>query len=148
MKILVADDSRVMRQIVIRTLRQAGYDDHDIVEAEDGADALAKVSSEKPDLVLSDWNMPNMTGIECLQAMRASGSAVPFGFVTSEGSPEMRDKAAGAGALFLIAMRGTARCRSAHRSGAHGGRTHGAGRRRRGSSVHSDRGDCVQGYWS
>jgi two-component system chemotaxis response regulator CheY len=42
-KILVADDSRVMRQIVIRTLRQAGYDDHDIVEAEDGADALAKV---------------------------------------------------------------------------------------------------------
>src|SRR4029453_12380116 len=83
-KILVADDSRVMRQIVIRTLRQAGYDDHDIVEAEDGADALAKVSSEKPDLVLSDWNMPNMTGIECLQAMRGSGSQVPFGFVTSE----------------------------------------------------------------
>ena len=103
MKILVADDSRVMRQIVIRTLRQAGYDDHDIVEAEDGADALAKVSSESPDLVLSDWNMPNMTGIECLQAMRSSGSTVPFGFVTSEGSPEMRDKAATAGALFLIA---------------------------------------------
>src|SRR3954469_22224768 len=103
-----------MRQIVIRTLRQAGYDDHDIVEAEDGADALAKVSSEKPDLVLSDWNMPNMTGIERLQAMRASGSVgpfglrasgsvVPFGFVTSEGSPEMREKAASAGALFLIA---------------------------------------------
>ena len=103
MKILVADDSRVMRQIVIRTLRQAGYDDHDIVEAEDGADALAKVGSENPDLVLSHWNMPNMTGIECLQALRSSGSQVPFGFVTSEGSPEMRDKAATAGALFLIA---------------------------------------------
>jgi two-component system chemotaxis response regulator CheY len=102
-KILVADDSRVMRQIVIRTLRQAGYDDHDIVEAEDGADALAKVSSEQPDLVLSDWNMPNMTGIECLEAMRSSGSTVPFGFVTSEGSAEMRQKAANAGALFLIA---------------------------------------------
>jgi two-component system, chemotaxis family, chemotaxis protein CheY len=102
-KILVADDSRVMRQIVIRTLRQAGYDDHDIVEAEDGADALAKVSSEQPDLVLSDWNMPNMTGIECLEAMRNSGSTVPFGFVTSEGSPEMRQKASDAGALFLIA---------------------------------------------
>ena len=103
MKILVADDSRVMRQIVIRTLRQAGYDDHDIVEAEDGADALAKVSSEKPDLVLSDWNMPNMTGIECLQAMRSSGSAVPFGFVTSESTDAMRDLAAESGALFLIA---------------------------------------------
>ena len=103
MKILVTDDSRVMRQIVIRTLRQAGYDDHDIVEAEDGADALAKVSSENPDLVLSDWNMPNMSGIECLEALRSSGSAVPFGFVTSEGSAEMREKAANAGALFLIA---------------------------------------------
>src|SRR3712207_7289955 len=77
---------------------QAGYDDHDIVEAEDGADALSKVSSEDPDLVLSDWNMPNMSGIECLQALRASGSAIPFGFVTSEGSAEMREKAANAGA--------------------------------------------------
>ncbi len=103
MKILVTDDSRVMRQIVIRTLRQAGYDDHDIIQAEDGREALEMVGSEKPDLVLSDWNMPEMTGIECLQALRASGSQVPFGFVTSEGSPEMREKAAHAGALFLIA---------------------------------------------
>jgi two-component system, chemotaxis family, chemotaxis protein CheY len=47
--------------------------------------------------------MPNMTGLECLEALRSAGSSVPFGFVTSEGSPEMRDKAAGAGALFLIA---------------------------------------------
>ena len=108
MKILVADDSRVMRQIVIRTLRQAGYDDHDIVEAEDGRDAYEKVQSEGPDLVLSDWNMPNMTGLECLQALRGSGSSVPFGFVTSEGSAEMREKAADAGALFLIAKPFTA----------------------------------------
>ena len=103
MKILVTDDSRVMRQIVIRTLRQAGFDDHDIVQAEDGVECLAMVGSENPDLVLSDWNMPNMTGIECLEALRASGSQVKFGFVTSEGSPEMRAKAANAGALFLIA---------------------------------------------
>jgi two-component system, chemotaxis family, chemotaxis protein CheY len=47
--------------------------------------------------------MPNMSGIECLEALRNSGSQVPFGFVTSEGSPEMREKAAGAGAMFLIA---------------------------------------------
>ena len=103
MKILVTDDSRVMRQIVIRTLRQAGYDDHDIIQAGDGREALQLVGSEKPDLVLSDWNMPEMSGIECLEALRASGSQVPFGFVTSEGSPEMREKAASAGALFLIA---------------------------------------------
>ena len=103
MKILVADDSRVMRQIVIRTLRQAGFDGHDVVEAEDGRDAYDKVQAENPDLVLSDWNMPNMSGLECLEALRSSGSNVPFGFVTSEGSPDMREKAEGAGALFLIA---------------------------------------------
>lgn len=108
MKILIADDSRVMRQIVIRTLRQAGYDDIDVVEAVDGRDALEKVGEEAPDLVLSDWNMPEMSGIECLRALRAQGSAVPFGFVTSEGSPEMRETAAAAGALFLIAKPFTA----------------------------------------
>ena len=103
MKILVADDSRVMRQIVIRTLRQAGYAGHTIVEAENGRHALELVTSESPDLVLSDWNMPEMNGIDCLAALRASGSAVPFGFVTSEGSEEMRARAASAGAAFLIA---------------------------------------------
>ena len=103
MKILIADDSRVMRQIVIRTLRQAGHGGHEIVEAENGRDALDKVRSESPDLVLSDWNMPEMNGIDCLDALRASGSTVAFGFVTSEGSPEMRERAANAGALFLIA---------------------------------------------
>lgn len=103
MKILIADDSRVMRQIVTRTLRQAGFDGHDLVEAVDGTDAFAKVSDEQPDLVLSDWNMPGMTGIELLDRLRSSGSSVKFGFVTSEGSPEMRERAEAAGALFLIA---------------------------------------------
>ena len=102
MKILVADDSRVMRQIVIRTLRQAGYDDHEIVEAEDGRDAYDKVQSEHPDLVLSDWNMPGMTGIELLQKLRANGNTVLFGFVTSECSDEMKRAAEDGGALFLI----------------------------------------------
>jgi two-component system chemotaxis response regulator CheY len=103
MKILVADDSRVMRQIVIRTLRQAGFGGHDIVEAENGRDALTKVRSEAPDLVLSDWNMPEMNGIDMLDALRGSGSTVPFGFVTSEGSDDMRSRAERSGALFLIA---------------------------------------------
>lgn len=103
MKILITDDSKVMRQIVIRTLRQAGFDGHDIVEAVDGQDAFDKVGSENPDLVLSDWNMPNLTGIELLDRLRASGNQVRFGFVTSEGSPEMRARAEASGALFLIA---------------------------------------------
>ena len=103
MKILIADDSRVMRQIVIRTLRQAGHGGHDIVEAENGREALEMVRSEAPDLVLSDWNMPEMNGIDLLAALRQSGSQVPFGFVTSEGSSDMRARAEAGGALFLIA---------------------------------------------
>jgi two-component system chemotaxis response regulator CheY len=103
MKILVADDSRVMRQIVVRTLRQAGYGDAEVVEASSGAEGLTMVSSEQPDLVLSDWNMPEMTGLEFLTALRSSGDGRPFGFVTSEGSTQMRDLATEAGALFLIA---------------------------------------------
>ena len=117
MKILVADDSRVMRQIVIRTMRQAGYGHPDIVEAENGKEGFDVVQAQSPDLVLSDWNMPEMTGIECLEALRASGSQVPFGFVTSEGSPEMREKAANAGALFLIAKPFTADTFNEHLDG-------------------------------
>lgn len=102
MKVVVADDSRVMRQIVIRTLRQAGYDWWDIEEAEDGADALNRIKTSKPDFVLSDWNMPEMTGIEVLRSLRSSGDQTPFAFVTSETSDAMREQAQQAGALFLI----------------------------------------------
>jgi two-component system, chemotaxis family, chemotaxis protein CheY len=108
MKILIADDSRVMRQIVLRTLRQAGFGHHDFVEAADGAEALNMVSAEAPDLVLSDWNMPNKNGIDLLRDLRGAGNAVPFGFVTSEGSEEMRETAREAGAMFLIAKPFTA----------------------------------------
>lgn len=102
MKILIADDSKAMRQVIGHMLRQAGYSGFKVVEAADGVEALAKAGSEEPDLVLSDWNMPNKTGIEFLQELRASGSEVPFGFVTTEVSPEMRALATQSGAAFLI----------------------------------------------
>lgn len=108
MRVLVVDDSMVMRRIVVRTLRQAGFDVSDIVEAADGRQAYETVMTDGPDLVLSDWNMPEMTGIESLRAIRAAGSNVLFGFVTSEGSEEMRAEAAAAGAAFLIAKPFTA----------------------------------------
>jgi two-component system chemotaxis response regulator CheY len=91
-----------MRQIVTRTLRQAGFDGHDLVEAADGQQAFDTAVNDSPDLVLSDWNMPEMTGIEVLRMLRANGVQVPFGFVTSEGTEEMRNAAEEAGALFLI----------------------------------------------
>ncbi len=103
LRVLVADDSKVMRQIVIRTLRQAGYGDWTVIEASNGAEALELALSQQPDLVLSDWNMPEMSGIDLLRKLNASGADIPFGFVTSEGSTQMRDLAATEGALFLIA---------------------------------------------
>lgn len=89
--------------IVTRTLRQAGFGEHDFVEAENGAEGLAKTLAEAPDLVLSDWNMPEMSGIELLCAVKSEQIQVQFGFVTSEGTPAMRLQAAEAGAAFLIA---------------------------------------------
>ncbi|WP_181313159.1 response regulator [Nocardioides campestrisoli] len=108
MRILVADDSRVMRQIVIRTLRQAGFAGHEVVEAENGRQAVDLVARERLDLVLSDWNMPEMSGLDALSLIRASGSTIPFGFVTSEGTEDMRARATAAGAQFLIAKPFTA----------------------------------------
>jgi len=103
MKILVVDDSKTMRMIVIRHIRQAGYGDATILEAGNGLEGLDLVAAASPDLILSDWNMPEMTGIEFLQALRQRGYRTPFGFVTSEGSPEMVFQARSEGAKFLIA---------------------------------------------
>jgi len=102
MKILIADDSRVMRQIVTRTLRQAGFEGHDLVEAADGQETMDMAAAEKPDLIISDWNMPELTGIEVLRKLRAAGNNVTFGFVTSECTPEMQQAAEAAGSAFFI----------------------------------------------
>jgi two-component system, chemotaxis family, chemotaxis protein CheY len=83
-KILVVDDFATMRKVVKNLLKQAGYEN--IVEAEDGVSALRILKSQKVDFVISDWNMPNMTGIELLKAVRADSdmSTMPFLMVTAE----------------------------------------------------------------
>jgi two-component system chemotaxis response regulator CheY len=91
-----------MRMIVRKTLRLAGFEGHEFSEADDGAKALAAIKAAPPDLVLSDWNMPNMTGIELLENLTKEGTKVKFGFVTTEATPEMRQRATAAGANFLI----------------------------------------------
>ena len=102
MRVLVVDDSKAMRMIVIRTLRQSGIRIAEIREAEDGAQGLAAVAEWKPHLVLSDWNMPNMTGIEFLTALRSSGNSTTFGLVAAEAGSAMRAEALAAGASFLV----------------------------------------------
>lgn len=103
MKILVVDDSKAMRMIVIRNLRQAGYGEASVVEAEHGAQGLELTKAESPDLILCDWNMPEMNGLDFLKALRSEGITTTFGFVTSESTPAMRETAAQAGAAFLLA---------------------------------------------
>ena len=83
-KILIVDDFATMRKVIRNLLKQLGYEN--IVEAEDGVAALRILRSQKIDLVISDWNMPNMTGLELLKEVRADGelNATPFLMVTAE----------------------------------------------------------------
>ncbi len=83
-KILVVDDFATMRKVIRNLLKQVGYEN--IVEAEDGVIALKILKSQKIDLVVSDWNMPNMTGLELLKAVRSDEElkSTPFLMVTAE----------------------------------------------------------------
>ena len=88
MRILVADDFQTMRRIIIQLLRQLGF--NNVVEAQDGAVALEKLKEESIDLVVSDWNMPNMDGLALLKEVRSSDGLknIPFIMVTAEGKKE------------------------------------------------------------
>jgi len=83
-KILVVDDFATMRKVVRNLLKQVGYED--IVEAEDGVMALRALKSQKIDVIISDWNMPNMSGLELLKAIRDDSelAKTPFLMVTAE----------------------------------------------------------------
>jgi len=102
MDILLVDDSRTMRMIVRRAIRQAGYRGLVVGEAENGRQALEQLETVQPKLILSDWNMPEMSGIDLLVQVRAT-TRIPFGFITSGGSSEIRSLAMKSGANFLIA---------------------------------------------
>ena len=84
MKVLVVDDFATMRRIVKNILTQLGY--KSIVEADDGTTALAILKQEKIDLIISDWNMPKMTGLDLLKNVRADPNmaTTPFIMVTAE----------------------------------------------------------------
>ncbi len=102
MDVLLVDDSKTMRLLVQRAIRQAGFRGLVIGEAENGAQALEKLQEDTPKVILSDWNMPEMSGIDFLMQVRASRNTVPFGFITSEASAQIKDLAMNSGANFLI----------------------------------------------
>ncbi|MFO0752711.1 MAG: chemotaxis response regulator CheY [Thermodesulfovibrionales bacterium] len=89
LRVLVVDDFPTMRRIVKNLLKQLGFENID--EAEDGAQALGKLKGGSYGLVVSDWNMPNMEGIELLRNVRQEQSPlkdIPFLMVTAEAEKE------------------------------------------------------------
>jgi two-component system chemotaxis response regulator CheY len=102
MDLLLVDDSKTMRLLIHRAIRQAGYRGLTVCEAENGADALEKLQSLKPRLILSDWNMPEMSGIDFLRKLREQKNLTPFGFITTEASKKFKDLAISSGASFII----------------------------------------------
>ena len=87
-KVLIVDDFATMRRIVKGVLKQFGF--NNIIEAEDGNAALEELKKEKIGLIVSDWNMPNMSGLDLLKAVRGNDQFknIPFIMVTAEGQKE------------------------------------------------------------
>ncbi len=86
LRVLIVDDSSVMRKIVDRSLRQAGLDLKEVFEASNGAEALARMQETRVDLILSDINMPTMDGLELVKQLQAVDNAkgVPIVMITTE----------------------------------------------------------------
>ena len=99
MKILVVDDFSTMRRIVRNLLVELGFSNPLIQEADDGNNALLLLRSQPFDLVVTDWNMPNMTGIDLLRAIRAEDALkrLPVLMVTAENNRDQIIAAAQAG---------------------------------------------------
>jgi two-component system chemotaxis response regulator CheY len=99
MNILVVDDFATMRRIITNVLRQLGFEN--IVEADDGSKALRVIEQQRVDFVITDWNMPQMSGLDLLKAIRSHEDATkqktPVLMVTAESLQENIVAAAQAG---------------------------------------------------
>ncbi|MDZ7372341.1 MAG: response regulator [candidate division KSB1 bacterium] len=104
LRVLIADDSDVMRKIILRNLRLAGYAVDKCYEARHGFEALYHLSKDDVDLILSDINMPEMDGLEFIRKVRQMplSKRVPIIVITSEGSQQMVREAVAAGADGFI----------------------------------------------
>ena len=87
-KFLVVDDSLTMRRIVVNALKAQGFDD--IIEAADGKDAVAKILSEGAQFVITDWNMPEMNGLELAKWLRTNPQFenIPILMITTRGNKD------------------------------------------------------------
>jgi two-component system chemotaxis response regulator CheY len=102
LNVLLVDDNRVMRRAVRKALLASGLPDLSVQEVDNGCDAIAQLETAAPDLILCDWHMPEMNGVELLRELRSRGDDVMFGFVTMGATEQMRETARRAGAQFVI----------------------------------------------
>ena len=100
MKILIVDDSATVRKIVVRLLTQAGYTD--FVEAADGVEALTKFNDGPIDVMLTDWNMPNMDGLALVTEVRKTNQETKIIMVTTEAEKQRVMTALQAGANSYV----------------------------------------------
>lgn len=103
LKFLVVDDSRAIQAIIRRAIFKCGYEPIEVKTAMDGEQALDLIETFVPDLVITDWHMPKVSGLEMVQALRQMGHKnVRVGFVTTEKTPAMLDQAISNGAMFIL----------------------------------------------
>jgi len=103
LKFLVVDDSRAIQAIIRRSILRCGYEPVEVRTALDGEQALDIIETFVPDLVITDWHMPKVSGLEMVQALRQMGHAnIRVGFVTTEKTPAMLDQAISNGAMFIL----------------------------------------------
>lgn len=100
MRALVVDDSAVMRKVLIGALSRANINEVD--QAGDGAEAVQAVQQNEYDIILMDWNMPNMLGIDALKAIREMGKTMPIIMVTTEAEKSRVLEALKAGATNYV----------------------------------------------
>lgn len=100
---MVVDDSRAMQAIIARLIDECGYPHFEVQRAGDGEEALSLIPRFAPHLLITDWHMPRVSGLELLQTLRQLGqSQIKVGFVTTESSAQLLEQARTNGAVFVV----------------------------------------------
>ncbi|MBT6347254.1 MAG: response regulator [Nitrospina sp.] len=98
-RVIVIDDAPVVREVIAKNLHKIGFEEDNVFQASDGLEGINMLRAEQVDLIISDWNMPNMDGLELLKTIKGYPelASIPFIMITSESEKEKVDEAFKAG---------------------------------------------------
>lgn len=102
MQILIVDDSKGMCALIRKGLAEAGFGNHTVHEAHDGAEALVKIRANVPDLVLADLNMPRLSGVDLVRILKVSNPGLPMGIITADSAAAERERLTANGVSFVL----------------------------------------------